>query len=352
MRIHSDFEKDIRQAGKPSGGYEWWYFDGWDESNNIGFVIIFYDGNPFSTKYLREFYKNPLPESFPAVSISVYKGDKPLYYSFTEFSAADAEFGESEVCGRIGGHSFRAERKEGILCYQLKLSEELASGDKFNADILFKSSNPPAGILTDETARTGENHIWNLVQPKAEVSGVFIINGAKENFEGSGYHDHNCGAEQLDESFIDWYWGRVHFRNFTLIYYLMNKHDGHSFNGWIFDRENRVINTLNDIELEHMASNLFRLKSSRVINLTLGQGQALIQAGKVLDNGPFYQRFRSTCILNLNGEDEAGTGISEYLKPGRIKSKIFWPLIHMRIRYITEKPHWVQKSKKLYRWTW
>jgi len=24
----------------------------------------------------------------------------------------------------------------------------------------------------------------------------------------------------------------------------------------------------------------------------------------------------------------------------------------MRIRYQNEKPHWVQKSKRLYRWTW
>jgi len=352
MRIHSDFEKDIRQAGKPPGGYEWWYFDGWDESKNIGFVIIFYDGNPFSTNYLKELDKNAAPGNYPAVSISVYKDGKTVYYSFTEFSAADAEFGKSEVCGRIGGHSFRAEKKSGILCYKLQLKEKLASGDTFSAEILFKSISPLADLLPHEPAHYGENHIWNLVQPKAEVSGVLNINGIKENVEGSGYHDHNYGTEQLDQSFIDWYWGRVHFRSFTLIYYLMNNHGGESYNGWIIDKKYKITNTLQDIELKYTISNLFRLKSSRIINLRFDQGEALVQAGRVLDNGPFYQRFRCSSVMTVNGREEAGTGISEYLKPERIKSKVFWPLVHMRIRYMTEQPHWVQRSKTLYRWTW
>lgn len=352
MRIHSDFEKDLRQAGKPSGGYEWWYFDGWDESRNIGFVIIFYDGNPFSTKYLKESHKNPVPENYPAVSISVYKDGKTVYYSFTEFSAEDAEFGESEVFGRIGGHSFRAKKKAGILCYKLSMEEELASGDTFSAEILFKNMTPPADLLPYEPLDADEGHFWNLTQPDAEVSGVLNINGIKENVEGSGYHDHNYGIEPLDQSFIDWYWGRVHFRSFTLIYYLMNKHDGQSYNGWILDKNHKVVNTLIDIELEYSLSNVFRLKSSRKINLRFERGEVFVQAGKILDNGPFYQRFRCSSVLAVNGKEEAGTGVSEYLKPGRIKSKIFWPLVHMRIRYMNEPPHWVQKSKTLYRWTW
>jgi carotenoid 1,2-hydratase len=31
--------------------------------------------------------------------------------------------------------------------------------------------------------------------------------------------------------------------------------------------------------------------------------------------------------------------------------KIFWPLVNMRIQY-PGKTHWVQKSPRLYRWTW
>ncbi|WP_322570634.1 hypothetical protein [Rhodohalobacter sp.] len=44
-------------------------------------------------------------------------------------------------------------------------------------------------------------------------------------FSGIGYHDHNIGQEPMKESFRDWYWGRYHFEEFTLVYYLMQKHE-------------------------------------------------------------------------------------------------------------------------------
>ena len=45
-------------------------------------------------------------------------------------------------------------------------------------------------------------------------------------------------------------------------------------------------------------------------------------------------------------------GISEYIKPSRIAHSKYWWLVNMRLRYLSKKPHWVQKSRLLYPRTW
>jgi len=73
-----------------------------------------------------------------------------------------------------------------------------------------------------------------------------------------------------------------------------------------------------------------------------------------LDNGPFYRRYSSDAFLRIKhrGLVESKSGITEYIYPSRIYSRIFWPFVDMRIRYAAENPHWIQRSKTLYRWTW
>jgi carotenoid 1,2-hydratase len=79
----------------------------------------------------------------------------------------------------------------------------------------------------------------------------------------------------------------------------------------------------------------------------------LVQQNRLLDNGPFYRRYLSDAFIHQEGQGvQKATGISEYIYPGRIYAKWFWPFVDMRIRYHNEPPHWVQKSGRLYRWTW
>ncbi|HKK45553.1 MAG TPA: hypothetical protein VJ964_08530, partial [Balneolaceae bacterium] len=208
--------------------------------------------------------------------------------------------------------------------------------------------------------RGEEGHRWNLVQPRAEVRAEINISSKKENpqkieFKGRGYHDHNTGREPMREEFKDWYWGRFHFDDLTLVYYVMNRQKGEQHRAWLIDKKNeRVLDVLEDIELQDRQLSLFGLHTARKLSLHSPNAAVQIQQSKLLDNGPFYQRYLSDAFLRISGEQivESQTGVTEYIHPSRIYSRIFWPFVDMRIRYTAGRPHWVQRSKRLYRWTW
>jgi len=362
MRILSDPKKDCVTPWKKPGGYEWWYFDAIDTHSGYSLVVIFYQGNPFSNRYIRARDKSgnddkALPANFPAVSISVYKEQHPVYYSFTEFDKENARFSEKVPSVSIGGHSFELDDSGDLLSYSLKLSEELPSGDYIEASLNFESPHRSVPFEGGDTGSRG--HTWNLVQPRADVEGriqLFLGPDLQHDvtFRGKGYHDHNTGQEPMKDEFKDWYWGRFHFPEHTLVYYAMNQKESHQYRAWLINHSDlSIVREFRDFILQDKSRSLFGLKPAHKLLLSNDHVQILIQQNQLLDNGPFYRRYLSDAFLHLDDQDvQKVQGISEYIYPERIYRKLFWPFVDMRIRYQNEKPHWVQKSKRLYRWTW
>lgn len=352
--------KDIRTPKVTSGAYEWWYFDAISDDRSIKIVIIFYEGNPFSRRYISEQQNGAEATAgdFPAISISVYKNEQPLYYSFTEVDPTDASFKDDKPYAAIGKHLMAGSFENDRQVYSIRLKEKLPSGDAIVGDLTFVSPRTEQQLF-EENSHLNRNHTWNLMQPRARVDGTircFARNESSEtiNFTGRGYHDHNVGKEPLKNEFDDWYWGRFHFQEATLVYYIMEGRPQEQF-GWLIGRDNNRIGTeFNAIELQDSGNSLYGLSSARKILLISDDTNVLVQQRSLLDNGPFYQRFSSEAFLNANANDTAqsASGITEYLCPPRIYNRLYWPLTNMRIRYQKEKPHWVQKSKKMYRWTW
>jgi len=363
MNIFSDATLDVRNDKKQPGSYEWWYFDAVSSDGKYNFVVIFYEGNPFSTRYnraLTDDEKAPMPHHYPAISISIYEGSDPIYYSFTEFEETDCVFGTDYPRVEIGPHQMIGKMDEDALKYTLDLIENLPNGDSIEASIKFKSPAIEKSLFTNAEMNKSVGHQWNLVQPRAEVNGKIQLSAQNEEkrkieFEGHGYHDHNTGHEPMRNEFRDWYWGRFHFDDFTLVYYVMNRQQTDQHRAWLISNSNdRVLDVFDDFELLDKGLTLFGLHTARKINLKSPNTETQIQQSVLLDNGPFYQRFMSHAFLQISGEHimESVSGITEYLYPSRIYSRLFWPFVDMRIRYMTEGPHWVQRSKMLYRWTW
>lgn len=362
MRILSDPNKDSVALSEKPGGYKWWYFDAIDSSSGYSLVVIFYLGNPFSNRYIRALNNDNLkeestPENFPAVSISVYKEQKPVYYSFTEFDKANVRFSEKVPSLEIGNHGFDLNKFDEWLDYRLQLSEELPSGDRIQASLNFKSSNK--AVPFDDAEGESRGHAWNLLQPRAEVQGTVRLYQGSDlrhdiNFRGPGYHDHNTGQEPMKDKFEEWYWGRFHFPEHTLVYYVINRKEEPQYRAWLMDRNDLSIAAgFREFELRDKGRSLFGLHTARKLWLSNDQSQILVQQNQLLDNGPFYQRYLSDAFLYLEYQDvQKVRGISEYIRPERVYWRVFWPFVDMRIRYKNEKPHWVQKSKRLYRWTW
>ncbi|MCW9707409.1 hypothetical protein [Fodinibius salsisoli] len=364
MEIRSEPFQHTEAIAQHPGGYQWWYFDAASASGKYHIVIIFYVGNPFSTRYINALEKQgeagPAPCKYPGISISVYENGNPIYYSFTEFEEKDYSFEEGSKL-KMGAHIMEVRQTDRGAAYWLCLKEQLPCGDQLEADLIFESRQ-------DQQRNNGpdnmaESHIWNLAQPRAQVEGTLrlALEGAgvsdrQLSFSGTGYHDHNAGKEPMKEEFTDWYWGRFHFQSVTLIYYVKNQVDGsREHQAWLLDpNTNKVIENLREIELNDDSWSIFGLRSSRKLSLRFEQAQIEVQQSTVVDNGPFYQRFLSQAFLSIPAEDvlESAEGITEYIRPQRIHSRIFWPLVNMRIRQVHQKPHWVQRSKRLYQWTW
>lgn len=362
MDIFSDAKRDVRSHKEGPGSYEWWYFDAVSLDERYSLVVIFYEGNPFSTRYnraLEEKDQKPMPQDYPAISISIYKDGNPIYYSFTEFEEGDCSFNSDKPDVKIGNHRMSGEVENRLLKYQLDLDEQLPSGDALKATIEFKSA--ACGSLFDHLESNDDvGHRWNLVQPRAQICAEIDMttkegNPQKITFEGLGYHDHNTGQEPMRNEFKDWYWGRFHFEDLTLVYYVMNRQQAEQHRAWLIDKENnKVLDVFEDIELQDRQLTLFGLHTARKLSLHSPTANVQIQQSKLLDNGPFYQRYLSDAFLQISGEQiaESQRGITEYIYPARIYAHIFWPFVDMRIRYTAEGSHWVQRSKTLYRWTW
>lgn len=360
MNIISDPSQDSRHGIQQPGGYEWWYFDAISTDGRHSLVVIFYEGNPFSPSYINaqqgRSNEEPLPQNFPAVSISVYEDGNPIYYSFTEYSNEQCTFDSEHPFVKIGRHSMRAEEGGEKLRYSLHLQEALPSGDKLQVSLEFGSD--PVNLRFDDAGEQSVGHQWNLVQPRSEVNGDIHIETQKGNktisFEGRGYHDHNIGHEPMRDEFSDWYWGRLHFSAATLVYYVMNRKATHQHCAWLIDSEHNIVERFSDITLSDTGRSIFGLSMAHKIDIQSEHTQIQIQQSNLLDNGPFYRRFLSDGLLKVDGQTvpEPASGITEYIRPDRIYSRIFWPLVNMRIRRDHKKAHWVQRSSRLYRWTW
>ncbi|MCH8488282.1 MAG: hypothetical protein LAT75_15585 [Candidatus Cyclonatronum sp.] len=374
MKITSDFKFDMPAPKDTAGSYEWWYFDAADDNQEWHIVVIFYDGCPFSTRYNKAWAAadpEALPWKHPAITISLYYKGRPVFYSMSEYPPDEAVFSEDEGYGNslrilIGRNELLLTKTGSTLRHELRLDESLPSGDALRGSLLFESEVPPRdlfGVLPVDVdayaADEGPGHGWNLTQPRAKVEGRLThtdaITGESSHFwNGTGYHDHNLGREPMKMEFRDWYWGRIHFPKHTLVYYLMNAGGSLSYKGWLLDGSNSLKNTFESGSLGSFAANAFLLRAARTIELKAADGSmVMLQHSQLLDSGPFYYRFLTDGLLNLESDNKLvkATGIGEYIRPERIHNSLYWPLVHMRYRY-TESPHWVQRSPTMYRWTW
>jgi len=402
MHLLSDISRDARHPKSRPGSYEWWYFDGISEDGDYQVVIIFYEGCPFSTRYIRSLDKDPEGEDaradrHPAISISLYHKGKPIFYSLSEYPPEKCTFDGDTASVTVGENSFRFSEREthgsdGFGSYDLRINERLPSGDELKGMLTFSGMDPNERLFTgngkvpgmvpgasasasavvsasasDTASEDGEpGHLWNLVLPRASMQCRINLlrNGliARElKFEGEGYHDHNLGSEPMKESFRDWYWGRVHFPHGTLVYYIMNKNgkDGskklvQDYRAWFISPDNRrLLYTLELTGFKKRSTNGFLLRPARRLQFKEKELEIEVRHNVVADSGPFYCRYISEARLDHPAlESQKSTGIAEYIRPDRIHRRLFWPLVHMRLRYVDQKPHWVQKSPRLFRWTW
>lgn len=365
MIIASNYLKDFRTKKENSGSYEWWYFDAFDRANALHIVVIFYDGCPFSPEYIDKWENlgtraGARAQDHPAVSVSVYEHGKPVFYSLIEYHASAFSWDEEQRKLTVGQSGFQFSATGNVLTYTIDLDEQLPCGDRLKGSLKFTGCRTPDDLFGSQLKESRVAHEWNMSLPGANVTGEIEISSSLHPAKvyevgGRGYHDHNLGFEPMKKEFRNWYWGRVHMPSGTLVYYIMNKNNGTDNRAWFISNDNSEVEFVFDsVILEDFRSNLFLLSSARKIILKGKKAEVTIQMSAIVDSGPFYYRFLSDAILKSEEGEllETARGISEFIHPARIHSRLYRPLVNMRYLHKKKKPHWVQKNPSLYRWTW
>lgn len=338
-----------------AGAYEWWYFDFVDQETGLAAVLIIYQGNPFSRRYIQKIESGAVENKsqFPAYSLSIYEQGITRFFHFREFLPAAAHFSEHEI--HLGDALHMYSDGDGV--WNIKLRDRRADGAL--VDLHWQVSRVlRLDSLQNTAGEQTQAHVWNLVAPAAQFKGEILME-EKGRFKDHwsvntpGYHDHNHGNEPMKDSFRDWIWGRFHLEDMTLIYYGFCYSDSWNMNSWLISNGDAQVQHSPEMQYSRIQlPNVFGLLFPRVQKIEIGEYRFLINHNDILDSGPFYVRSFPELKVTGSGTHKSVRGIGEYIKPSRIYQKLFWPLVDMRIRYDAEPVHWVQKNPLLFPITW
>jgi carotenoid 1,2-hydratase len=358
MYLYSDPSDDIRHPKTEPGAYEWWYFDALDPVSGYGIVVILYDGLLFSPDY-HEAVRSGLQgtaEHHPGFSLSIYRDDETIFYSLASYIKDTTHFGDVNEPVQIGSNRVVSEMLDGKLIYHVHIDETLPSGLKANGMLSFES---PHVTTRSQLGNLQSHHRWNLVQPNSMVNGQVMLSKSGRiietcSFVTRGYHDHNIGLRPLKSDFDEWYWGRIHIGDKTLLWYNMGTLGQPETSAWLIEDAGVDFGKqISMVGLGDISQSVFSLKKERRWSVDLDGEQYLVVEDHVWDNGPFYQRYKVK-LVDVNEKDVAGAlpGIAEYIKPDRIEASWVRPMIRIRHHQNAKQGNWIQRSAVLSRLTW
>ena len=197
--IVEPFEDGLRTNGAP-GTYEWWYTDMHFPDGTIA-VIVFFN-------------KSPLEAS---------GGVKPQVR--LELTLPGGEKIEEELHAPVSDSAFATDHCD------VRVGKSYIRGDLKHYDIRFEGERIRASFTLDGTipawrSQTGsiffgdrEEHYfaWLPAIPEGRAVADIFVEGKELHLEGSGYHDHNWGDQNMLLQMHHWYWGRAKIGEYKVI---------------------------------------------------------------------------------------------------------------------------------------
>ncbi|ARM31398.1 carotenoid 1,2-hydratase [Prosthecochloris sp. HL-130-GSB] len=352
MNISTLLEEDIWHDLKDPGSYEWWYFDAEDETQGISVVCIWFAGFAFSPYYMQHYMdwrhngRSDAPSAleYAGFSFQLYHHGREIVNFIKEGPSHLFTSNGRDIDVQFERNRFHYDHATDTYILDIAFSyparrQEVTSRLRFKARKRYSYSK-------EDNNNNGHvpHHQWLLCVPYAVVSGDISLtdtrNGNRSIYtlDARGYHDHNLGAMPVHEYIDKWYWGRAYSRKYDLIYYVIYFRN----NGYrplaitmLHDNEQNTFSVYDDLDVTESSytRGLFAPMHSRTLRFTKGDLHIDINQQRVLDTGPFYLRFGSSINFRLNGEHHGDLrGISEFLKPGRLQSRI--------LRFFTRSRVW------------
>jgi len=346
----SSIAADVWHPKTNSQAFEWWYFDALSEDGRDAVVIIFLDNFIFSPRYNSSNRKiNRLAEKlrrkktpqchkcFPALAFTYYHDGKPTYRAINEFLPEEFSASEDSPSCVIGDNQFRLESAPYGSGYMLSINAKLRNNRTLKANFEFLSIE--SDFTPDKFFDAEDTHNWNLVTPRADVTGRINIDDDKGksldvvHFRGTGYHDHNLDNRWMPETVSDLQLGRAHFSDATAVFYRYKEHGANPTTKLFTVRNNELHDRDASYEEQNFARDKFGIKyPQRLTFVTEDNIRLRVKQLKIIDSSFFYLRFLSEMTLTLrDGKPRKITGMTELLKPKSLKYQWLDWLTNMRI---------------------
>lgn len=223
---------DAHHAVTSPGGYEWWYFDAEDTTQNVQLVGILLDGFVFHPGYLRAHarylrrptrHAPPRARDYPCAYLAVYENGRLAAQFMTQYPAGSLVAADDRPVVTLGPNRLTRDDDH---TYHLALAGTpwkltprgplTLHGSRLSArlDLSPVSQQPPAERPFLSRAMTGADHRWVLAAPHCRFSATVSLTGPNAktwNLRGLAYHDHNFGTAPLGPGLARWIWGRALF---------------------------------------------------------------------------------------------------------------------------------------------
>lgn len=191
------WEDGVRTTGK-RGEFEWWYFDSkMDDGSSL--VIVFFTA-PFVS--VKKGYQ-------PSVSLHLVRPDGTEIEDELKVDASECSFSRDRCYARIGDSIFEGDLNRYTIRYRTK---------KVQANVVLEGNVNPWKPATGHIFFGRKDYFaWLPSVPEGTVKAAVRTHETKEQFTGTGYHDHNWGNTAMFQMMHHWYWGRAKVGDYQMI---------------------------------------------------------------------------------------------------------------------------------------
>ena len=336
-RDPSPKEDGLRTSGQEKT-YEWWYFDS-EFKDGTKVVAVFYTKHKFDVK----------GPAHPTVVLDISLPDGRKISKEASDERGKLIRASRDKCDVQVKDSFMRYKENGN--YEVHVAI-----DDITFDCLMKPKAPmwrPGTGFAYYGDAMDKYLAWFVAVPAADLTAKLAMGSQVKDLEGSGYHDHNWGNEEMQNLINHWYWARVVFDNYTMIAsdeattkkYGYTRLDAFMLakDGKIIDDNEKTVKIIRSGTIQHPVTKKFMdnnltwiqktsdgttykidlIRKADLINIDLlqmsGLSNFMIRVARLMGENPTYIRLTGDAILTITDKDN---------KEQKIKTTAIWEQMH------------------------
>ncbi|HMO80970.1 MAG TPA: hypothetical protein PKD24_09275 [Pyrinomonadaceae bacterium] len=332
LSVISNLGEDIWHGLEDPGAYEWWHFDAMSDDGREAVAIVFSDNYIYAPRVppFWDTWGAIAGKRFPAVSFAYFLDGRLVYRSIRDHINCDFVAETDRPGCRVGDSSFSFDSAAYGSGYFVSMVVPLAGGRTLKAQLEWLSIESDLSLASEEGAITAR--VWNVVVPRSDVSGRIDVEDrrgrrlATHHFRGTGYHDHQIDRRGREGISGEWYWGRAHYYDSTLVFGRLRASENDDGDSNLIVVRDGVIRLRRAATLEtEFSRDILGIRYPARFRLTTDEGlQVKSKTIKTIQSGFYFLRFINEITLMLrDGIPRKTLGIAEFYPPRARSSRWF-----------------------------